>query len=168
MTRPRQRAQRSFSPTDTAISFCNSLPVISRYSWICMLLLMANHYHLLIETPKRISRLASFSSTAFYTQSFTPAQTMGHLFQGRFKLSLWRKNSIFWRLCHTSAQSGASQAQWPDRSVEWTVTATVFRRVPEFLTVDWVLGQFGKSGDAQRLCQRRIGNRLGRNSEADL
>lgn len=73
---------------------------------------------------------------------------MGHLFQGRFKAILVEKESYLLELCRYivlnpmrvkgHARTGAGK--WSS----YRATAGL-ASVPEFLTTDWVLGQFGKN-----------------------
>jgi len=57
--------------------FLNTLAgVVTRYHWIChAYCLMANHYHLLVETPRRTFRSACASSTAFTLNGLTAGTT---------------------------------------------------------------------------------------------
>ena len=66
--------------------FLNTLTgVVSRYHWIChAYCLMANHYHLLVETPKTTLSIGMRQLNGIYTQSFNRRHNrVGHLFQGR-------------------------------------------------------------------------------------
>ena len=124
--------------------------VISRYSWIChAYCLMANHYHLLIETPKANLSLGMRQLNGLYTQSFNRQHRLvGHLFQGRFKAILVEKDSYLLELCRyivlnpVRVKRNGQIGAWKWSSYRATCGSAA---VPEFLTVDWVLGQFGKS-----------------------
>jgi putative transposase len=85
-SRGNARQRIFFSDTDRAIFLETLSQVISRYGWIrhayC---LMANHYHLLIETRKPSLSLGMRQLNGVYTQSFNRRhKRVGHLFQGRF------------------------------------------------------------------------------------
>jgi REP-associated tyrosine transposase len=75
--------------------------VVSRYGWIChAYCLMANHYHLLVETPKANLSLGMRQLNGVYTQAFNRRhKRVGHLFQGRFKAILVEKESYLLELC---------------------------------------------------------------------
>jgi putative transposase len=89
-----------------------------------------------------------------YTRSFNCwHKRVGHLFQGRFKAILVEKDSCLLELCRyivlnpvrvkDSGQIGAwkwSSYRRPPGSAS----------VPEFLTTDWVLGQFGRSRPTEK------------------
>ena len=175
-SRGNARQRIFFTDRDRELFLQTLSQVISRYSWIChAYCLMANHYHLLIETPKANLSLGMRQLNGLYTQSFNRQHRLvGHLFQGRFKAILVEKDSYLLELCRyivlnpvrvkRSGQIGA----WKWSSFRATVGSAA---VPEFLTVDWVLGQFGKSRPtAQKgLCQRRIGKPpVGGTQRADL
>jgi AraC-like DNA-binding protein len=110
---------------------------------------MANHYHLLIETPKANLSLGMRQLNGVYTQSFNRRhRRVGHLFQGRFKAILVEKDSYLLELCRYIVLNpvrvkGNGQARaWKWSSYRATAGSA---SVPEFLTTDWVLGQLGKS-----------------------
>ncbi len=58
-----------------------------RYNWLChAYCLMGNHYHLMIETPEaNISKGMPRLNAAFSRAHHKRHETVGHLFQGRFK-----------------------------------------------------------------------------------
>ena len=61
---------------------------------------MANHYHLLVETPKANLSLGMRQLNGIYTQAFNRRhKRIGHLFQGRFKAILVEKESYLLELC---------------------------------------------------------------------
>ena len=74
--------------------------VVSRYGWICHgYCLMANHYHLLVETPKANLSQGMHQLNGIYTQSFNRRhKRVGHIFQGRFKAILVQKESYLLEL----------------------------------------------------------------------
>lgn len=124
--------------------------VVSRYSWIChAYCLMANHYHLLVETPKGNLSLGMRQLNGIYTQSFNRRhKRVGHLFQGRFKAILVEKESYLLELCRyivlnpIRVKGNVQTGTWKWSSYRATVGLAT---VPGFLHTDWVLGQFGKS-----------------------
>ena len=69
-------------------NFLNTLQHVNkRYNWIChAYCLMANHFHLLIETPDGNLSPGMRQLNGVYTQLFNKRHgRTGHLFQGRFK-----------------------------------------------------------------------------------
>jgi putative transposase len=116
---------------------------------------MANHYHLLIETPKANLSLGMRQLNGIYTQSFNRRHNrVGQLFQGRFKAILVEREFHLLELCRYIVLNplrvkGGASAQ----SCKWSsYRATAgLARVPEFLSTDWILSQFGKKrGRAQK------------------
>lgn len=131
--------------------------VVSRYSWIChAYCLMANHYHLLIETPKANLSIGMRQLNGIFTQSFNRRhKRVGHLFQGRFKAVLVEKESYLLELCRyvvlnpVRVKGGTKTAAWKWSSYRATAGLA---SVPEFLSTDWLLEQFGKN---RRVAQKR-------------
>jgi len=123
--------------------------VVSRYHWIChAYCLMANHYHLLVETPKAKLSIGMRQLNGIYTQSFNRRHNrVGHLFQGRFKAILVERQSHLLELCryivlNPAQVKGRAQAStWKWSSYRATAGLA---SVPEFLRTDWILEQFGK------------------------
>ena len=59
------------------------------YLWLHGYVLMSNHYHLLLETPKGNLNRALRYINGVYTQSFNRRhRQVGHLFQGKYKAIL--------------------------------------------------------------------------------
>ena len=122
--------------------------VVSRFGWIChAYCLMSNHYHLLIETPAANLSQGMQLLNGVYTQRFNRAsKRSGHVFQGRFKAILVEKESHLLELARyivlnpVRAKAAQSARAWPWSSYRATAGLV---EIPEFLTVDWVLSQFG-------------------------
>ena len=83
-----------------------------------------------------------------YTQAFNRRhRRVGHLFQGRYKAILVEKQAHLLELCRYVVLNPLrvglrrSVGQWRWSSYRATAGLAV---VPEFLTVDWILGQFGQ------------------------
>jgi putative transposase len=139
-----------FSDNDRELFLKTLSQVVSRYGWIChAYCLMANHYHLLIETPKANLSLGMRQLNGVYTQSFNRRhRKVGHLFQGRFKAILVEKDSYLLELCRyivlnpVRVKGNGQAGAWKWSSYRATAGSA---SVAEFLTTDWVLGQFGKS-----------------------
>ena len=131
--------------------------VVEKSNWRChVYCLMENHYHLILETPDGNISQGMRQLNGIYTQTFNRRHgTVGHLFQGRFKAILVERESYLLELCRYVVLNPvrAGLVKSPGGGYPWSsYRATVGRvRAPSFLTVDWVLGQFGKRrGEAQR------------------
>ena len=71
MTSPGPAPKIFFTDRDHELFLKTLSHVISRFGWIChAYCLMANHYHLLIETPKGNLSLGMRQLNGVYTQSF--------------------------------------------------------------------------------------------------
>lgn len=141
--------QRIFLDNPDRELFLSTLShVISRYGWLChAYCLMDNHYHLLVETPKANLSLGMRQLNGIYTQAFNRRhRRVGHLFQGRYKAILVEKEAYLLELCRyivlNPLRVGLRRKveQWGWSSYRATAG---LGSVPEYLTVDWVLGQFG-------------------------
>lgn len=121
---------------------------VKRYHWLChAYCLMSNHYHLLIETPAANLSRGMRHLNGVYTQSFHRAhRRMGHIFQGRFKAILIEKESHLLELARyivlNPVRAGMAKhpGDWPWSS--YRATAGEAQPLP-FLSVDWLLEQFG-------------------------
>jgi DNA-binding transcriptional ArsR family regulator len=115
---------------------------------------MDNHYHLIIETPKPSLSIGMRQLNGVYTQAFNRKhRRVGHLFQGRFKAILVEKETYLLELCRyvvlnpVRAKVVRHPRQW--RWSSYGATAGE-GSVPDFLSVEWILGQFGdRKGRAQ-------------------
>lgn len=146
--------QKVFFTDDGRQLFLDTLAqVVSRYGWIChAYCLMANHYHLLVETPKANLSIGMRQLNGIYTQSFNRQhKRVGHLFQGRFKAILVEKESYLLELCRyivlnpVRVKGGAEMGAWKWSSYRATAGLA---SVAEFLSIDWLLEQFGNNRPA--------------------
>ncbi|NRB39436.1 MAG: transposase [Pseudomonadales bacterium] len=121
--------------------------VCERYGWYChAYCLMANHYHLLIETVNpNLSKGMKFLNGG-YTQYFNRAHgRVGHVFQGRFKGILVEREAYLLELSRyivlnpVRAEMVRSAKDWPWSSYRATAG---FIENPAFLTIDWILAAF--------------------------
>ena len=123
---------------------------IQRFGWICYAYcLMTNHYHLLIETPEPNLSRGMRHLNGVYTQAFNRRHMrVGHVLQGRFKSIVVEKESHLLELARyivlnpVRAKMVRSAKDWPWSSYRSTSGMT---DAPSFLTVDWILAQFGKN-----------------------
>src|SRR6266498_5545404 len=112
--------------------------------------LMDNHYHLLIETPRAgLNRALRFLS-GVYTQAFNRLhKRVGHLFQGRYKAILVEKDSYLLKLSryiHLNpwrVKRSMDPIKYPWSSLGSYVGA---RAAPAWLIVRDVMSQLGSKG----------------------
>jgi hypothetical protein len=121
---------------------------------------MDDHYHLLLETPQANLSRAIRHLNGVYTQRFNRCHTrVGHLFQGRFTSILVEKETYLLELCRylvlNPIRAGVvvHPGEWPWSSYRATVGETA---TPAWLTVDWLLGQFGKPWSRARAAYRQF------------
>lgn len=141
--------------------------VVSRYGWLChAFCLMENHYHLLVETPKPNLSIGMRHLNGIYTQAFNRRhKRVGHLFQGRYKAILVEKQAHLLELCRyvvlnpfrIRGEAKVEHGRWSS----YRATAGM-ASVPAFLSIDWVLEQFGNNrAQAQRRYREFVGDGLG-------
>ena len=143
----RQRIYRNDEDREQFLSILSH--VIDRYGWLChAYCLMDNHYHILIETHKPNLSLGMRQLNGLYTQSHNRCHgRVGHLFQGRFKAILVEKKSHLLELCRYVVLNPvrAKMVKHPGKWKWSSYGATAGEgAVPKYLTVDWILGQFGR------------------------
>ena len=91
-----------FKDDEDRRTFLNTLQHVNkRYNWIChAYCLMANHFHLLIETPDGNLSPGMRQLNGVYTQLFNKRHgRTGHLFQGRYSAILIQKDSHLLEVC---------------------------------------------------------------------
>ena len=120
---------------------------VERYNWVChAYCLMNNHYHLLIETPDANLSIGMRQLNGVYTQYFNRSNdSVGHLFQGRFKSILVEKEPYLLELSRyivcNPVRAGFSREPQDWKWSSYNATA-YGKNIPHFLTVDWLLNQF--------------------------
>lgn len=134
---------------------------VEKYNWLChAYCLLDNHYHAVIETPDPNLSLGMRQLNGVYTQSFNRAhQRVGHVFQGRYKAILVEKGSHLLELCRYVILNPvrAGMASKPDDWKWSSYQSTAYPgTVPEYLTIDWVLGQFAAKKTAARQRYRKF------------
>jgi putative transposase len=130
---------------------------IERYGWICHgYCLMGNHYHLLIETPRGNLPIGMRHLNGCYSQWFNRRwQRVGHLFQGRYKAELVEKHPYLLELVRYMAlnpmRTDPALCAAPEHYA-WSSYRVLLGLAPgpAWLTVDWVLAQFGDDYEAAR------------------
>ncbi len=134
---------------------------IAQQQWRCYAYcLMANHYHLLLETPEPNLSQGMQRLNGAYTQGSNRRHgRVGHVLQGRFKSILVEKESYLLELCRyivlnpVRARLVAKADEWPWSS--YLVTAGR-RAVPEWLAVTEVLRLFDRRAEVGRRAYRQF------------
>lgn len=122
--------------------------MVEQYHVVCHAwVLMNNHYHLLLETPQANLSRALRHLNGVYTQAFNRRhRRVGHLLQGRYKAIVVEKETYLLELCRyvvlnpVRAKMVTQPQAWQWGSYRATAG---MEDAPSWLTVDWVLGQFG-------------------------
>ncbi|WP_320043704.1 transposase [uncultured Desulfobacter sp.] len=132
-----------------------------RYNWLChAFCLMDNHYHLLIETIDPTLSRGMRQLNGVYTQSFNRRHNrVGHVFQGRYKAILVQKETHLLELCRyvvlnpVRAKMVEKPGAW-----EWSSYNSTASKgsKPDWLTTDWILGQFAQNKKAARESYRKF------------
>lgn len=123
--------------------------MVDRYQVRCHAwVLMDNHYHLLLETPSPNLSFALRHLNGVYTQAFNRRhRRVGHLFQGRFKAIVVEKEAHLLELCRYVVLNPVRAGIVPHpKAYPWSsYRATAgMATAPAWLTVDWILEQFGQ------------------------
>ena len=121
------------------------------HQWVCYgYCLMNNHYHLLIETPKANISSGMKKINAEYTQYFNyKHHRIGHLFQGRFKATLVKKEGHLLELCRYIVLNPvrAGLCQKPE-DYQWSSYKLTLVKSPrkDIVEREWILSQFSEKG----------------------
>jgi REP element-mobilizing transposase RayT len=137
--------------------------VIARHGWVLHgFCLMGNHYHLLLETPDANLSAGMRTLNGRYTAAFNRRhRRVGHLFQGRFTSILVEKESHLLELCRYVVLNPVGARgmkvklpeEWPWSSYRATAGK---EKPPEWLSVSWILGRFGRTVAKARRGYRRF------------
>ena len=123
--------------------------VTRRHGWLChAYCLMGNHFHLVIETPLATLARGMQLLSGTYAQRFNRRYgRVGHLFQERYSSILVEREAHLLEACRyvvlnpVRARSCHRPADWRWSSYRPTVGLDAR---PPFLTLEWILGQFGR------------------------
>jgi hypothetical protein len=110
----------------------------------------------MIETPEPNLSKGMRQLNGIYTQAYNRRhRETGHIFQGRYKAILVEKEEYLLELCRYVILNPV-RAGIIKKLEEWqwsSYLATIGKiKTPEYLTVDWILGQFGSK---RRKAERR-------------
>jgi len=138
-----------FKDDEDRMGLLNLLKKVNdRYHWLCYAYcFMDNHYHLIIETPDGNLSKGMRQLNGVYTMHFNKRHdSLGHVFQGRYKAILVQKESHLLEVCRyvvlnpIRAKGVKSPERWKWSSYRGTVG---IEKPHPCLTIDWILGQFG-------------------------
>jgi REP element-mobilizing transposase RayT len=135
------------------------IQVCKNYNWIChAYCLMDNHYHLLIETPDANLSRGMRDLNSIYSQRFNRMHGRdGHLFQGRFKSFIIEKEIYLLEVARYIVLNPV-RANMVSHPKEWkwsSYRATAgYRKPHKSLTIDWILGHFGKNESVAKRAYR--------------
>ena len=141
--------QDIFTDDDDRTDFLERLSAtVEHFHWIChAYCLMTNHYHLLIETPDGNLSAGMRQLNGTYTQAFNRKhRQVGHLFQGRFKSILVEKESHLLTLSRYIVRNPvAARMVTSAGHYAWSSYRATAGEIasPDFLSIDWLLSQFG-------------------------
>jgi len=102
--------------------FLNTLTrVVRRYDWVChAYCLMANHYHLLVETPKANLSIGMRQLNGIYTQSLTAGTTgLDICFRGGSRRSWLKGNPHLLELCRYIVLNPARNGETAGRIMQY-------------------------------------------------
>jgi REP element-mobilizing transposase RayT len=122
--------------------------IVARHGWKChAYCLMTNHFHLLVETPQPDLSAGMQRLNSRYVHWFNARHGVeGHLLERRFHAVLVEGNAHLLELARyvvlnpvrASLCRAAEDWRWSSYR-----SAIGLDRPPPFLTLDWLLGQFG-------------------------
>lgn len=132
---------------------------VENEGWRChAYCLMSNHFHLMIEAEREALSAGMWRLNGFYAQAFNRRHGLqGHLFERRFGAVAVQGNwhslelSRYIVLNPVRARLRRDPRHWSWSSYRATLGLAP---APAWLTVDWLLGQFGTSADAARRAYR--------------
>ena len=135
--------------------------VVVRFHWIVhAYCLMTNHYHLLVETPEANLSRGMRQLNGVYTQGLNRRHARtGHVLEGRFRAILVEKGSHLLDLARYVVRNPVrAKAVLHPRLWKWSSYRATSQetRVPDFLSTDWILGQFRSKRELPERGYRRF------------
>ena len=163
-----------FRDNDDRGVFLNAVDmVVQRFGWnVHAYVLMADHYHIVVDVPKANLSKGMRQLNGVYTQHFNRRHGLeGPLFQGRFKSVLFEAGSYLLPLVRyvalTPVREGLNTSPDKYRWSSHRSTAGLGRR-PAFLQPETVLGQFGvREASNQRRYRQYVKDGIGEASPLD-
>jgi len=160
-----------YESDEDRVVFLKVLARIARkHHWKCYAYcLMSNHYHLLIETTHGNLSVGMRDLNGIYTQKYnTRHDTVGHIFQGRFKAFLIEKEAYLFEVARyivlNPVRAGIVKAPQKYRWSSYLATAGL-DFAPSFLDVDDLLKNFGnKRATSQKQYTEFVLDGIGRES----
>jgi REP element-mobilizing transposase RayT len=155
------RGEIFIDDSDRALFLDLVASVVERFGWrLHAYCLMGNHYHLLAETPKPNLSHGMRWLNGVYSQRFNRRhERVGHVFQGRFKAILVERDSYLLELARyivlNPVRAGLVSAPEDWRWSSYLATAGR-RDVPRWLSVNWILDQFGTGEPTARTRYRQF------------
>lgn len=142
------KRQDIFLSDEDRSTFLDTLEsIIEHYNWIChSYCLMDNHYHLMIETIDANLSAGMQRLNGLYSQKFNKKHnTVGHVFQGRFKSIVVERESYLLELCRYIVLNPvrAKLVSHP-KDYTWSSFRAILglEKCPSWLSVKWILSQF--------------------------
>jgi REP-associated tyrosine transposase len=128
---------------------------VRRFGWVChAYCLMDNHFHLLLQTPEPNLAAGMQLLNGTYARWFNRyVGRRGHLFGDRYRSREVETQEQLLEVCRyvvlNRVRAGACRqvGDWPWSS--YAATAGLVRR-PRYVTVEWLLAQFGGSRERYR------------------
>lgn len=144
-----------FKDNDRKIFLSLLWEVVEREKWICYAYcLMDNHYHLLIETKRANLSRGMRELNGVYAQKLNYIKdSVGHVFQSRYKSILVEKDNYLLELCRYIALNPV-RAGIVEQPEDWkwsSYRATLgLIETPKHLNVLWVLNNFDEDIEKSR------------------
>ncbi|MDX8410664.1 MAG: transposase [Mariprofundaceae bacterium] len=135
--------------------------VLDRFGWVCHAYCLSDdRYHLLIETSRANISRGMRQLNGLFTQRINRRHgRAGHVFQGRFKAVVIEKEAWLLELCrHVALIPVQAGLAGHVEGWSWSSYAATAGLVPEpdFLTVGWILEEFGSSRKAAQAEYRQF------------
>lgn len=133
--------------------------------------LMNNHYHLILETPRaNLSKVMHYLNTSYAAYFNAKRKRVGPLYQGRFKAVLVQQDeylhylSCYIHLNPVRAGIVKSPEEYPHSSYNFFISDK--RKPPQWLNVNFILPMFDKDlSKARRLYRQFVMNNIGKEKE---